>query len=157
MSVVRICQKGEDVLGKKCHEVTKFDRRLHLLLRDMAETLEEANGVGLAAPQVGILRRIFLVSKDGEITAYINPVILEKSGEQEPVEGCLSLPGVWGKVIRPTYVRLKAQDKDGNWFEDEGYDLIAEAFDHENDHLDGVLFDSKITEYVDMESDEDDQ
>lgn len=149
-----IYKKGDECLEKRCHKVTRFDKRLKLLVRDMKETLESANGVGLAAPQVGIIRRVFVVNMDGEIKEFINPEIIEKRGEQTPIEGCLSVPGVWGKVKRPAYVKVRAYDCEGNLFEAEGEGVIAEAFEHEMDHLDGKLFDSMIIEYVDMESEE---
>ena len=149
MSIIKIREKGDECLDKVCHPVTKFDRRLALLIRDMMDTLEDSQGVGLAAPQIGILRRIFVVSDGETMTEFINPEIIERRGEQTPIEGCLSLPGVWGRVRRPQYVKLRAQDVKGNWFEAEAEGLIAEAFDHENDHLDGKLFDSIIYEYVD--------
>jgi len=155
MSVLKIYTKGDECLSKRCHEVTRFDRRLKLLIRDMKDTLRDANGAGLAAPQVGILRRVFVINMGEEIKEFINPEITEKSGEQTPVEGCLSIPGVWGRVKRPAYVKVRAYDCDGNMFEAEGEGVVAEAFDHENDHLDGKLFDSLIYEYVDMEDQQD--
>ena len=150
MSVLEIRKKGDECLQKKCHAVTMFDKRLKLLIRDMIDTLIESNGVGLAAPQIGILRRVFVVNDGERVRAYVNPVILERRGEQRPVEGCLSVPGVWGREVRPTYVKISAQDENGAAFEDEAEGLIAEAFEHEYDHLDGVLFDEKIYEYVDV-------
>ena len=153
MAVLEIRKKGDECLQKKCHEVTVFDRRLKLLLRDMKDTLLDANGVGLAAPQVGILRRIFLVNDGEKVKAYINPQILERRGEQRPVEGCLSVPNVWGRVVRPAYVKIAAQDETGHPFQEEAEGLIAEAFEHEADHLDGMLFDEKIYEYVEVEED----
>lgn len=154
MAILEICKKGDECLQKKCHEVTVFDRRLKLLIRDMKDTLVEAHGVGLAAPQIGILRRIFIIDHGERLQAYINPKILERRGEQRPVEGCLSLPGVWGRVVRPMYVRIAAQDENGCPFEEEAEGLIAEAFEHESDHLDGILFDEKIYEYVNVEEEE---
>ena len=106
------------------------------------------------------MRRVFVIYDGEKMTEFVNPEILERSGEQTPVEGCLSLPGVWGRVRRPAKVRIRAQDLRGDWFESEAEGLIAEAFDHENDHLDGLLFDAKIYEYVDMNArkeDEDDE
>lgn len=140
-------EKGEKCLEKHCRPVTDFNEKLHTLLDDMAETLEKANGVGLAAPQVGILRRAVLVLEtnvpEGEeeyIIELINPEIVETSGEQEGPEGCLSVPGVFGWVKRPDHVKVRAQDRDGNPFEVEGDGLTARAFCHEIDHLEGVLF-----------------
>ena len=137
---------GDSALLKKSRTVTDFNERLHTLLDDMRETLMEANGVGLAAPQVGILRRAVLVLdiKDGEeedqLIELINPEIIEADGEQSGAEGCLSVPGVWGIVTRPEHVRVRAQDRYGDWFEVEGEGLTARAFCHEIDHLEGRLF-----------------
>ena len=149
MALRNIVEKGDGVLEKHCRPVTNFDERLHVLLDDMAETLKKANGVGLAAPQVGILRRVVLVIEtnvpEGEeeyIIELINPEIIEQSGEQAGPEGCLSLPGVFGWVERPEHVKVRAQDRNGEWFEVEGDGLTARAFCHELDHLEGVLFDS---------------
>ena len=149
MALRNIVEKGDAVLAKHCRPVTDFNEKLHILLDDMAETLIKANGVGLAAPQVGLLRRAVLVletnhAEDEEdyIIELINPEIVAKSGEQEGPEGCLSVPGVYGWVKRPDHVTVRAQDRDGNWFEYEGVDLTARAFCHELDHLEGVLFDS---------------
>ena len=111
----KIIQKGDPVLGKKCHAITKFDDKLRFLLEDMKETLEKSGGVGLAAPQVGICRRVVIVMNEAEeIIELINPEIVSSSGEQTGLEGCLSLPGYWGEVTRPMKVRVKAQDRDGN-------------------------------------------
>ncbi len=151
MSVLTIFVKGDECLEKRCHEVTKFDRRLRLLVRDLKETLADVQGVGLAAPQIGILRRVFVLNVDGEFKEYINPVILERNGEQTPIEGCLSLPGVWGRVRRAESVRIGAYDAEGNYFEESAQGLIAEAYEHECDHLDGKLFDELIYEYCDPE------
>ena len=147
MALRNIMEKGEKCLEKHCRPVTDFNEKLHILLDDMAETLIKANGVGLAAPQVGILRRAVLVletnvaeDEDEYIIELINPEILETSGEQEGPEGCLSVPGVFGWVRRPDHVKVRAQDRDGEWFEVEGDGLTARAFCHEIDHLDGRLF-----------------
>ena len=120
--------------------MVKFDEKLHRLLDDMKETLAAANGVGLAAPQVGILRRLFIVDTGEEVLELINPEILETSGEQCGAEGCLSVPGKYGLVKRPYYAKVKAQDRDGNWYEAEGEELIARCFCHENDHLNGIVY-----------------
>ena len=126
--------------------MSNFDERLHELLDDMKETLLQANGVGLAAPQVGILRRAVVVMNDEEeILELINPEIIDAEGEQTGPEGCLSIPGKTGMVTRPEFVRVRAQDRDGNWFEAEGYDLTARCFCHELEHLDGHLY----TEHID--------
>lgn len=137
-----IVKKGDEVLNKKCHPVTKFDSKLHVLLDDMRETLIQSNGVGLAAPQVGILRRVVLVMNEQEhIHELINPTIVSYSGEQTDLEGCLSLPGRYGIVTRPMKVKVRAQDRNGEWYEVEDEGLTARCFCHELDHLDGHLFD----------------
>ena len=148
MALRNIIKRGDAGLEKPSREVTSFDERLHTLLDDMRETLLFANGVGLAAPQVGVLRRVALVLEtskeeedfDEQVIELINPIILEAEGEQEGVEGCLSIPGLVGIVVRPEKVRLRAQDRAGNWFEVEGEGLTARAFCHELDHLDGKLY-----------------
>ena len=141
----------DPALHKVCKPVTAFDQKLHKLLDDMGETLIDSNGVGLAAPQVGILRRIFLVDigLDGnEIVEFINPEILETDGEQEGPEGCLSVPGKYGLVKRPYWVKVRAQDRYGEWFEAEGEELIGRCFCHENDHLDGVVYTQVMERYL---------
>ena len=120
--------------------MTRFDAHLGELLDDMRQTLTNAGGVGLAAPQIGILRRVVVVDDDGELIELVNPEILETSGEQDGMEGCLSVPGRYGMVKRPEFVRLRAQDRDGNWFEAEGEGLTARCFAHECDHLDGHIY-----------------
>ena len=140
MGLRRIHTDREPALHKVCRPVTNFDWRLHKLLDDMKETLRDANGVGLAAPQVGILRRVVVVDLGDEILELVNPELVETSGEQTGAEGCLSLPGKYGLVTRPNYAKVKAQDRDGNWFEAEGEELIARCFCHELDHLDGILY-----------------
>ena len=149
MALRNIMEQGEKCLEKHCRPVTEFNEKLHTLLDDMAETLMKANGVGLAAPQVGILRRVVLVletnvpeEEDDYIIELINPEIIEKSGQQAGPEGCLSVPGVFGWVERPDHVRVRAQDRNGEWFEVEGDGLTARAFCHELDHLEGILFTS---------------
>jgi peptide deformylase len=129
-----------EFLSKKCRPVEKFDERLASLLDDMAETLHQANGVGLAAIQVGVLRRVVVIDIGDGVKELVNPVIVEQSGEQESLEGCLSIPGKWGITKRPKHVKVRAQDRHGNWFEYEGDDLLATVSCHEIDHLDGVLF-----------------
>ena len=140
MGLRRILTDKESSLHKVCKPVTKFDWRLHKLLDDMAETLAVANGVGLAAPQVGILRRVVIVDTGEGILELINPTMVETSGEQTGAEGCLSVPGKYGLVTRPYYAKVSAQDRDGNWFEAEGEELIARCFCHELDHLDGIVY-----------------
>ena len=140
MALRKIVTVGDSVLNKVCRPVTKFDSRLHTLLDDMAETLEDANGVGLAAPQVGVLRRVVLVDVGDEILELINPEIIKTEGEQTGLEGCLSVPGKYGIVTRPNVVAVRAQDRFGEWFEAEGEELIARCFCHELAHLDGQLY-----------------
>ena len=140
MGLRKILTDAEPALHKVCRPVEKFDWRLHKLLKDMKDTLIDSNGVGLAAPQVGILRRVVLVDVGDEIIELINPTIIETDGEQTGAEGCLSVPGKYGLVTRPYYAKVRAQDRDGNWFEAEGEELIARCFCHELDHLDGKLY-----------------
>lgn len=141
MALRRIVLQGEDCLTKVCRPVTDFDNRLHILLNDMADTLLDSGGVGLAAPQVGILRRVCVVQNENdEIIELINPEIVYTQGEQTGLEGCLSVPGKFGVVTRPEVVRVRAQDRDGNYFEVEDSDLTARCFCHEIEHLDGHLF-----------------
>lgn len=141
MALRRIVLQGEDCLTKVCRPVTDFDNRLHILLNDMADTLLDSGGVGLAAPQVGILRRVCVVQNENdEIIELINPEIVYTQGEQTGLEGCLSVPGKFGVVTRPEVVRVRAQDRDGNFFEVEDCDLTARCFCHEIEHLDGHLF-----------------
>ncbi len=149
MAYRNILTKEEPLLYKKCRPVTVFNERLHQLLDDMTDTLRQANGVGLAAPQVGVLRRAVLVietnvpeGEDEYIIELINPEIIERSGVQKGAEGCLSVPGEYGLVERPMYVKVRAQDRYGKWFEAEGTGLTARCFCHELDHLDGVVFTS---------------
>ncbi|MCR5137465.1 MAG: peptide deformylase [Oscillospiraceae bacterium] len=150
MALRNILTEEESSLYKKCRTVTDFNPRLHQLLDDMRETLVQADGVGLAAPQVGVLRRAALVLEtnvpEGEepyIIELINPVILEQEGEQHEAEGCLSVPGKYGIVRRPERVRLRAQDRNGESFEVEGTGLTARCFCHELDHLEGIVFTSQ--------------
>lgn len=159
MALRNIVEKGDSCLAKRCRPVIDFNNKLHILLDDMADTLIKANGVGLAAPQVGILRRAVLVLEtnvpDGEedyIIELINPEIIETAGEQEGPEGCLSVPGVYGWVKRPDYAKVRAQDREGNWFEVEGSGLTARAFCHEIDHLNGILF-TEVADHI-MSEDE---
>ena len=140
MGIRKIMTVKEPCLHKVCRPVEKFDGKLHTLLDDMKETLLDANGVGLAAPQVGILRRVVVVDTGEEMLELVNPELLETSGEQEGAEGCLSVPGKYGLVKRPMVAKVRAQDRDGNWFEVEGEELIARCFCHEIDHLDGIVY-----------------
>lgn len=149
MGTRRIVVQGDDRLQKKCRQVTDFNRRLHDLLDDMRETLGEAQGAGLAAPQVGILRRAVIVLDDDEqMLELVNPEVLEQSGEQTAPEGCLSVPGKWGMVTRPSYVKIRAQDRFGNWLEMEREGLTARCFCHEIEHLDGHLYVEHIDHFL---------
>ncbi len=140
MGLRKILTDKEPALHKVCKSVENFDWRLHKLLKDMTDTLIDSGGVGLAAPQVGILRRVVLVDTGEEILELINPVLVQTDGEQTGAEGCLSVPGQYGLVTRPYYAKVKAQDRHGEWFEAEGEELIARCFCHELDHLDGILY-----------------
>ena len=140
MALRRILSDKNPALHKVCKPVVDFDEKLHKLLDDMNETLVDSGGVGLAAPQVGILRRVVLVDNGQQILELINPTILETDGEQEGPEGCLSVPGKYGLVKRPFYAKVRAQDRHGNWFETDGEELTARCFCHELDHLDGIVY-----------------
>ena len=140
MGIRKILTDKDPALHKVCKGVEVFDRKLHKLLDDMADTLEEAQGVGLAAPQVGILRRVVIVDTGDGILELINPSIVETSGEQVGAEGCLSVPGKYGLVKRPYHAKVRAQDRNGDWFEAEAEELIARCFCHELDHLDGIVY-----------------
>lgn len=154
MAIRNILNKRDETLHKVCKPVEKFDEKLWTLLDDMAETLAKAEGVGLAAPQVGILRRhvIIDVGDDHGVYELINPEILEQSEETHKVqEGCLSCPNEWGYTIRPVIVRFKAQDRNGEWYEMTVSDLFAQAVCHELEHLDGHLFLEKVVEFIDID------
>ena len=148
MGIRRILTDKEPALHKTCKPVVNFDARLHKLLDDMHETLEDSGGVGLAAPQVGILRRVVLVDNGEEVLELINPTLLETDGEQEGPEGCLSVPGKYGLVKRPYYAKVRAQDRNGNWFETDGEELTARCFCHELDHLDGIIYTEVMERYL---------
>ena len=150
MALRNVLTKEDPGLYRKCRLITDFNSRLHQLLDDMADTLRTQSGVGLAAPQVGVLRRAGIVletnvpeGEDEYIIELINPEIIEASGEQYGPEGCLSVPGEYGLVKRPMDVKVRAQNRFGEWFEVEGTGLTARCFCHELDHLEGVLFTSR--------------
>ena len=145
MAIREILTDKDPVLHKKCHPVTQFDDKLATLLDDLKETLAAANGAGLAAPQIGILRRVVVVLDEAdEMLELVNPEILSQSGEQDGLEGCLSVPGMWGYVLRPMKVKVRAQDRKGNWFEVKGGEMVARCFCHEIDHLDGHVFSEDV-------------
>jgi len=150
MALRNIVERGDPCLNKVCRPVTAFNSRLHILLDDMLETLEQAEGAGLAAPQVGVLRRICLVINEDtdEYMELINPEILSASGEQTGLEGCLSVPGKWGIVTRPNKVRVRAQDRHGEWFVFDAEGLTARCCCHEIDHLDGHLYVEHIDHFL---------
>lgn len=149
MALRKIALEGEACLSKVCRPVTDFNSRLHTLLDDLADTLADSGGVGLAAPQVGVLRRVCVVlDEEDQLIELVNPEIIRTEGEQTGLEGCLSVPGKWGIVTRPNRVRVRAQDRDGNWFEAEAEGLTARAFCHEIEHLDGHLFVEHIDHFL---------
>ena len=157
MGLRKILTDKDPALHKVCRPVDKFDRRLHKLLDDMTETLADANGVGLAAPQVGILRRVVVVDTGDEILELVNPELVETGGEQCGAEGCLSVPGKYGLVKRPNYAKVRAQNRDGEWFEAEGEELIARCFCHELDHLDGIVYTEVMERFLTDEELEQDE
>lgn len=144
MAIRKIRELGDEVLTKKCKEVTKMSLRTKILINDMLDTMYEAMGVGLAAPQVGILKRIVVIDVGEGPIVLVNPVILEASGEQRGEEGCLSVPGMSGVVTRPNYVKVKALNEEMEEIEMEGEGLLARAFCHEIDHLDGKMYVSLV-------------
>lgn len=155
MALRTILTLGDEALTKKCRPVTKFDDRLKQLVQDLTETLQASSGVGIAAPQVGVLRRVVVVldvtQEPEEVIVLINPQVIETRGSARVPEGCLSAPNVWGYVTRPTWAKVRAQDVDGNWFERVGEDMVAQCFCHESEHLEGHMFTEKIEEFIDPE------
>lgn len=147
MALRQIRYKDDEILSKKCKEVKKFDEKLAILLDDMYDTMKKADGVGLAAPQVGILKRACVIDIGKGRIDLVNPEIIETSGSVTDKEGCLSFPEVFGEVERPQYVKVKAFDRNGEEFVLEGRDLLARAICHECDHLDGVVFVSRATKF----------
>ena len=140
MGLRKILTDKDPSLHKVCRPVEKFDGRLHKLLDDMVETMQDAHGVGLAAPQIGILRRVVVVDTGDGVLELVNPTLVETDGEEMGPEGCLSVPGKYGLVKRPYYAKVRAQDRNGEWFEAEGEEIIARCFCHELDHLDGIVY-----------------
>ncbi len=151
MALRRILTDKDTMLHKVCKPVENFDEKLAVMLDDMHETLDKAQGVGLAAPQIGICRRVFIMHLDDERIEAVNPKILKRKGKQRVLEGCLSCPDIWGYVKRPLRCTLKAQDRNGNWFERDFTELGAQCTCHENDHLDGHVFTEIVEEFVNPE------
>ena len=151
MAVRTIVKDCDEVVRKVCRPVEKFDEKLSDLIDDMLETMYKANGVGLAAPQIGILKRIAVIDIGEGPHEFINPRIIDASGEQTDTEGCLSCPGVWGTVSRPNFVTVEAYDKNGDRFILSASELFARAICHELDHLDGILFKDFVIEFVDAD------
>lgn len=158
MAVRPIIYDPDPILYKKCHPVTKFDKKLGNILTDMTQTMLDANGVGLAGPQIGYMRRVCVVLDtldNDRIIEMVNPEVVETEGEQTGSEGCLSFPNKFGMVTRPRIVTVRAQDRNGEWFTVKSHDLTARAFLHEIDHLDGHVFTEKVTEYIHYDEEED--
>jgi len=153
MALRNIRKLGDEILRKKCRPVETIDERILTLLDDMAETMYEANGVGLAAPQIGILKRIVVIDVGDGIIELINPEIIAIDGNVKDIEGCLSVPGKCGYVSRPEKVTVTALDRNGEKITIEGEGMLAKAFCHEIDHLDGIVFVDKVIEYVEPEED----
>lgn len=154
MAIRKILTFGDELLTKKCRPVEKIDDRVITLLDDMAETMHNAGGVGLAAPQIGILKRICVIDVGEGVIELINPEIIKQEGMVDDIEGCLSVPGKYGYVKRPQKVTIRATARNGEQFEMTGEDLLARAFCHEFEHLDGILYITHVTEFVDVESDD---
>ncbi|RCX16779.1 peptide deformylase [Anaerobacterium chartisolvens] len=152
MAIRSIRTDGDEILRKISKKVEVIDKKVHTLLDDMAETMYKADGVGLAAPQVGILKRIVVIDVGDGLIELINPEIIESSGEQTDMEGCLSIPGIVGEVKRPARVVAKAVNRSGKEFTIEGTELLAVALCHETDHLEGILFKDKAVKLVDLEN-----
>ena len=154
MAIRNIVKHGDDVLTKKCRTVEKFDDRLETLIEDLFDTLYDSGGAGLAAPQVGVMRRVAVIDIGDGPYELVNPEIIATEGEQTGAEGCLSYPGKFGIVTRPMKVKVKAQDRRGEWHEYEGEELLARAFCHETDHLDGNMFMDLVTEWIEVEDED---
>ena len=158
MAVRPIIYDPDPILYKKCHPVTKFDKKLGNILTDMTQTMIHANGVALAGPPIVYMRRVCVVLDtldNDKIIEMVNPEVVATEGEQTGSEGCLSFPNKFGMVTRPRIVTVRAQDRNGEWFTVQSHDLTARAFLHEIDHLDGLVFTEKVTEYITMDEDED--
>ena len=147
MAIRHVVKEGDAILRKHCREITEITDRIRTTMEDMLETMRQEQGVGIAGPQVGVMRRMFVAEPaPGEVYFMINPEILEKEGSQTGEEGCLSVPGLVGTVERPQKIRMRAQDLDGNWQEYEFEDFHARVMCHEYDHLDGILYTDKATD-----------
>jgi peptide deformylase len=151
MAIRNILKDGDEILRKKSREVTGISGNILILLDDMADTMYKANGAGLAAPQVGVLRRVVVIDTGEGLVELINPVIREQTGLQTTIEGCLSIPGVWGEVERPARVVVEALNRKGEKITIEGEGFMAQAICHEVDHLDGILFTDKVIRFLDEE------
>ena len=155
MAIRNVVLRGDMLLSKKSRAVEAFDARLHTLIDDMIETMHKKEGVGIAAPQVGVLRRVVIVEPNPETTmTLVNPEILERSGAVEGMEGCLSVPDVWGIVVRPDHVVVRAQDRDGKEFKFSADGYAARIVCHEVDHLDGILFTDKAIRVVNPDAED---
>ena len=147
MAIRHVVKEGDAILRKHCREITEITDRIRTTMEDMLETMRQEQGVGIAGPQVGVMRQMFVAEPaPGEVSFMINPEILEKEGSQTGEEGCLSVPGLVGTVERPQKIRMRAQDLDGNWQEYEFEDFHARVMCHEYDHLDGILYTDKATD-----------
>lgn len=155
MAIREIRKKGDEILRKKCKPVKEINERVTELIDDMLETMYDADGVGLAAPQVGILKRICVIDVGEGPIVLINPEKIEESTEQiQAAEGCLSIPGIYGEVKRPERVVVKALNRKGKYYTVEGTGMLARALCHEMDHLDGILFEDKVIQYIDINSED---
>jgi peptide deformylase len=148
MSIKRILTQNEQTLRTECKPIDFFDKRLHKIIENLEDTLRDSNGVGLAAPQIGVLRRVAVIDLGESFLEMVNPEIIETSGEQRDIEGCLSCPNLWGYVTRPMFCTLKAQNRDGEWYEAKLEGLACRCACHETDHLDGKLFIDLVEEFV---------
>lgn len=152
MALRNIVVEGDEILRKRSKEVTEINEKIHMILDDMIDTMREYDGVGIAAPQVGILKRMFIVEIDGNLIEIINPEIIETRGIQKEDEGCLSVPGMVGTVERPEYIKVKGLNRNGEEIICEGTELMAVALSHEYDHLDGILYKDKAENFRELEA-----
>ena len=157
MALRNIVLEGDEILRKKAREVAEVNDHIRMILDDMLETMKAHDGAGLAAPQVGILKRMFIAMVDGELIELINPVILETEGEQEEDEGCLSVPGMVGTVKRPEYIKMKGLDRNGQEIVYEGTGFMPIVLSHEYDHLDGILYTDKAKDVREFDRDPDEE